>query len=168
MRSRPDNKDADNAPPKDSKINWRRWTQGNATEIPFGRVGRHPQDSIPQGMVYIPPQWSRNAEPAEKYNRSRFLYVDSGFFMDVTEVTFALWKEVRDWGEAHGYRFRHRGNAKGDKFPVAEISWLDCAKWCNARSEMLRLVPCYRNDDGSIYRFGEEMESDRGRDEINA
>jgi formylglycine-generating enzyme required for sulfatase activity len=36
---------------------------------------------------------------------------------------------------------------------VHSVSWYDAVKWCNARSEMETLAPCYR-ESGVVYRAG--------------
>ncbi len=66
------------------------------------------------------------------------------------EVTWGLWKEVRDWAVANskGYDFVDAGNTcpekSGDNFPVVFVSWYDALKWCNARSEKEGLRPVYQ------------------------
>ena len=75
------------------------------------------------------------------------------FWMDRTEVTLAQWRQVYDWAVANGYEFEHDGSGKGENHPVHTVSWHDCAKWCNARSEMEGRVPVY-TVDGAVYRTG--------------
>ena len=67
----------------------------------------------------------------------------SDFWMDSTEVTFDEWKKVRDWAGDFGYVFSSEGSALKPDCPVAEITWYDAARWCNAKSEMSGLRPCY-------------------------
>jgi sulfatase modifying factor 1 len=38
----------------------------------------------------------------------------------------------------------------GDTFPVEKVSWLDAAKFCNAKSEALGLPPSYNLDTGDL------------------
>jgi formylglycine-generating enzyme required for sulfatase activity len=73
----------------------------------------------------------------------------SAFYMAKYEVTKELWNSVRAWGmaERRGYTDLGTGNGsyafKGENHPVHSITWYDMVKWCNARSEMENLTPCY-------------------------
>ena len=78
------------------------------------------------------------------------------FLMDRTEVTWGQWKAVRAWGLAHGYAFENDGAGKGADHPVYGVSWYDCLKWCNARSEMEGLAPAYITN-GKVYRTGRSV-----------
>jgi len=64
---------------------------------------------------------------------------------------------VRTWALEHGYggwlSGLSTGKAKDANHPVHSVSWYDVVKWCNARSEMEGLTPCY-SVDGTIYRAG--------------
>jgi formylglycine-generating enzyme required for sulfatase activity len=83
----------------------------------------------------------------------------AGFFLYRTEVSFGEWKRVKQWGESKGYAFEHVGEALRDDHPVTGVSWYDAVKWCNAKSEMDNLTPCYytsaERDSGAVYRSGE-------------
>ena len=71
------------------------------------------------------------------------------------EVTWAEWKEVRDWAVANGYSdLAGVGEGSGDDHPVRNVDWYDVVKWCNAKSEMEGLTPVY-TVSGTIYRIGE-------------
>jgi formylglycine-generating enzyme required for sulfatase activity len=85
------------------------------------------------------------------------------YYMAKHEVTKALWDEVRTWGASHGYAdlavgsmYRATNYSKGPTHPVYYITWHDMVKWCNARSEMENLTPCYYTDTAqtveSIYK----------------
>src|ERR1039458_8926274 len=67
----------------------------------------------------------------------------SAFQMDRTDVTYALWQQVYTWAIAHGYSFDNVGSGKATNQPVQTVSWYDCVKWCNARSEMDRTDVTY-------------------------
>ena len=79
----------------------------------------------------------------------------SEFYMAKHEVTWKLWKEVRDWARASGkgYTDLPDGAGKADDHPVQTISWWDVVKWCNARSEKDGLTPCY-TVNGQVMRSG--------------
>jgi sulfatase modifying factor 1 len=76
------------------------------------------------------------------------------FYIGRTEVSWLEWKKVRGWAGDHGYDIGAVGSGSGDSHPVQEVSWYDCVKWCNARSEMGELEPVYAVK-GSVYRSGE-------------
>ena len=76
------------------------------------------------------------------------------FYMGRTEVTWLEWKKVRGWASDHGYDIGNVGEGSGNEHPVREVSWYDCVKWCNAKSEMAGLAPVYEVK-GSVYRSGE-------------
>jgi sulfatase modifying factor 1 len=75
-----------------------------------------------------------------------------------TEVTFEDWSRVLQWAKANGYQFDHSGTGKADDHPVADVSWYDAVKWCNAKSEKEGLKPCYFSSAAHggtlIYRKG--------------
>jgi formylglycine-generating enzyme required for sulfatase activity len=77
----------------------------------------------------------------------------STFYMDKTEITKAQWDTVYHWAVAHGYIFSNRGGGKASNHPVQWINWFDCVKWCNARSQMAGMTPCY-TVSGSTYKVG--------------
>lgn len=76
------------------------------------------------------------------------------------EVTWGLWREVRDWAAANGYDIGSRGAGCADDHPVRSVNWYDAVKWCNARTERENaltgstLAPAYRVA-GDVYRTGE-------------
>ena len=70
------------------------------------------------------------------------------------EATFGEWKEVQFWAVVNGYTFDNSGSGATDRHPVANVSWYDVVKWCNAKSEMEGLTPVYSNN-GTTYRQGQ-------------
>ena len=76
------------------------------------------------------------------------------FYIGRTEVTWLEWKKVREWASDHGYDIGNIGLGNGNGHPVHDVSWYDCVKWCNARSEMERLTPVYQVK-GKVYRSAE-------------
>ncbi len=65
------------------------------------------------------------------------------------EISFALWLDVKAWGQRNGYVFAHLGGRGSDptistaRHPVTKINWYDCLAWCNAYSEREGLAPSY-------------------------
>ena len=101
-------------------------------------------DSFLEGMVHIP-GGSNGSVPVEP------------FWMDRTEVTYAHWQRVYNWAVKHGYSFSNPGDGDAQRrpnHPVHSVDWYDCAKWCNARSEIEGLTPLY-TWNGEVYRTGE-------------
>lgn len=95
--------------------------------------------------------------------KAGFLHELSPFLIGKYEVSYWLWVTVMQWATDPGrgdgqYTFIHRGfetpysgiegtvPTDGRAYPVAGVSWIDCAVWCNAYSEMLGLRPCYYRD----------------------
>ena len=83
------------------------------------------------------------------------------FYMDRYEVTMDRWNAVCDWATRHGYTDMRAAVtnlagslplAKGADHPVVRMQWFDAPQWCNARSEMEGLTPCYTNADGTACR----------------
>ncbi len=64
----------------------------------------------------------------------------------------------------NSYSFDHAGSGKAANHLVHTVSWFDCAKWCNARSEMEERTPCCNLGDWSCdfsangYRLPTEAE----------
>jgi len=65
----------------------------------------------------------------------------SAFVMDVNLVTFSLWQTVYQAATTFdGYSFDDAGAGKGTNYPVVDVDWYDCVKWCNARSQLSGLT----------------------------
>jgi formylglycine-generating enzyme required for sulfatase activity len=85
------------------------------------------------------------------------------FYIGKTEVTKALWDEVRSWAVANGYTDLKVGKSKGStavfpNHPVQGLSWFDVVRWCNARSEKEGLTPCYKVN-GNVLKAGVSIPS---------
>lgn len=75
------------------------------------------------------------------------------FRMGKTEVTGALWSEVRTWALANGYTNINAGtNAGSTTLPIASVRWYDVVVWLNAYSEKTGLVPVYRDTNGNVIK----------------
>ena len=78
----------------------------------------------------------------------------SAYYMDATEVTWAMWCDVRNWAANNGYDLSGVGAARGNAHPVYNVNWYDVVKWCNARSQKEGRTPCYTLR-GGVYKTGE-------------
>ena len=84
-------------------------------------------------------------------------YTVGSFYMDRYEVTKAQWDEVANWGASSGYDISAAGGSgKGPDHPVHDVSWYECVKWCNARSEKEKRAPAYYTSAArtTVYRTG--------------
>jgi formylglycine-generating enzyme required for sulfatase activity len=81
----------------------------------------------------------------------------SAFYLDSNSVTYGLWLSVNNWATNHGYNFDDAGMGKAANNPVQTVNWYDTVKWCNARSEMAGLTPCYYTgaSQTTVYRTGD-------------
>lgn len=104
----------------------------------------------PEEVVLIPAGTNSGIDP----EFGDYSLTVGSFYMDQYEVTRELWKKVYKWAIAHGYDFDNSGDGKGGKHPIHTISWYDCVKWCNARSEMDKRTPCY-TAQGALYKSGQ-------------
>ena len=77
------------------------------------------------------------------------------FNIGTTEVTGALWSEVRTWALANGYTNLSAGtNAGSTSLPIASVNWYDVIVWLNAYSERTGLIPVYRDTSGNVLKNG--------------
>lgn len=110
----------------------------------------------PAGMVYIPAggfQMGDNLGGGDGDEIPVHNVSVSAFFMDKFEVSREAWLSVYNWAVSHGYQFESSGFWLGTGHPVI-INWYDAVKWCNARSEMGGLTPCYYTNASqtAVYR----------------
>jgi len=75
------------------------------------------------------------------------------FFLSKTETTWSEWNAVLPYAEAQGYDLKKMPPKALPDHPAQGVSWYDALKWCNAKSEMEGLTPCYTSG-GSVYRTG--------------
>ena len=104
---------------------------------------------LPGGMVFIPAGSFTIGDTLDgESDAIPTNTVDvSAFYMDVNLVDSNLWASVYDWAITNGYSF-NVGAAKAANQPVQSVSWYDCVKWCNARSQQAGLTPVYYTDSG--------------------
>ncbi len=136
------------------------WLEGCKREAPEGRSASSVQRSaarstqhaertvlIPAGRFTMGDEKEIDATPHE--------VSVSSFYMDTHPVTQAEYEAVM--GE-NPSRWKGAGN------PVEQMRWSDAAKYCNARSKLERLQPCYDlntwecNFEASGYRLPTEAE----------
>ncbi|MDA3838366.1 MAG: SUMF1/EgtB/PvdO family nonheme iron enzyme [Candidatus Delongbacteria bacterium] len=60
----------------------------------------------------------------------------SDFYITKTEIAWEEWRTIMD-------NFVGMGEISGDGYPVNNISWYDAIVYCNKRSIMEGLIPCY-------------------------
>jgi formylglycine-generating enzyme required for sulfatase activity len=141
------------------------WSEQMRVQVTADDTGTSP---APDAFAFIPGGTSSGTNPLAAdesydpvaYPQSYSLTV-SPFYMGTCEVTKAKWDEVRAWASSRGYTDLPAGSerdgvdySKGPDHPVHLVSWYDCVKWCNARSEKEERTPCY-TVSGSVYRTGE-------------
>jgi Sulfatase-modifying factor enzyme 1 len=93
------------------------------------------------------PSWLLNTEA-----------VISSFWISKYEVTWAEWKEVRDWAAANGYDLGGVGEGSNSHHPVRAVSWYDAVKWCNAKSVKEGFMPVYYLGE-DVYKSGQDIPS---------
>ncbi len=119
----------------------------------------------PSGMALIPAgsfTMGDVADTNEAGDAAPITVYVSAFYLDQTDVTEAVWQQVYNWAIAHGYSFDDSGSVndgytKGPNYPVVDVDWYDCVKWCNARSEMEGRTPAYYTTAAqtAVYRTGD-------------
>lgn len=107
----------------------------------------------PAGMVVVSAGVNTGTDP--DFGAYSLTNAES-FYMDKYEVTKALWDSVRTWGLTNGYTDLSSGGGKAANHPVQDVSWYDCVKWCNARSEKEWREAAYYTDAvyTSVYKTG--------------
>lgn len=85
--------------------------------------------------------------------------VVENFYIADSEMTYAMWKDVRDWALSHGYSISAgqegtdglSGAQSVSAEPVTNISFRDVVIWCNAASEKEGLSPVYYQNGTSDF-----------------
>ncbi|MBN1489896.1 MAG: SUMF1/EgtB/PvdO family nonheme iron enzyme [Phycisphaerae bacterium] len=113
---------------------------------------------VPPGMVLVPAGEFQMGDALDGLSDApvHAVYVDA-FYMDTTEVTKSYWDEVRTWATANGYSDLVAGAGKAANHPVETVSWYDCVKWCNARSQRDGRTWCYYTNSEltTVYKTGQ-------------
>lgn len=118
--------------------------------------------ALPAGMVFIPAgvftMGATTNMGHEGYaNELPQHQVQVGaFYLDCCEVSKGLWDTVAAWAAEHDYDLApEQAGGRSAVEPAIQVSWYESLKWCNARSEMEGLAPCYRVGD-EVFRSGPE------------
>lgn len=77
----------------------------------------------------------------------------SAFYMARNLVTKTDWDTLRTWAVNNGYSDLATGAGKAGNHPVQTVSWWDCLKYCNARSQQEGLTPVY-TVGGAVMKTG--------------
>lgn len=82
--------------------------------------------------------------------------VPRAFFISRYETTYELWWTVKEFALENGYAFKNPGTEGSGTssaapslrkyMPVTQVSFRDCAAWCNAYSRMRGYGPVYFSD----------------------
>ena len=76
-----------------------------------------------------------------------------------TPVTLSRWLDIQEWAINNGYDLHDAQGVATPGQPACKVSWFDAVKWCNARSEMEGLKPCYivtaGEAAGQVFRKGQ-------------
>ena len=115
---------------------------------------------LPMGMVLVSAGYFAMGDPlGDGTAEERPLHTNyvSAFYMDQYAVTKGLWDDVYQWATNHGYGFEYGALGKATDHPAQDLTWYDCAKWCNARSEKAGKTPAYYTDTAqtTVYRSGQ-------------
>ena len=109
--------------------------------------------TIPAGFFEMGSRYGRDEEkPVHK------VWIDS-FLMDAHEVTQAEYEKL---GKIEA--FPNPSHFQGADLPVEQVTWPQAARFCNARSRLEGLQPCYNEDNGQCdfaangYRLPTEAE----------
>lgn len=124
------------------------WPGNVATGMTFA-VTAYDGSMPPKDMVLISTGTNDVTDP----DFGAYSLIADAYYAGETETTKAQWDDVYDWASSNGYSFAHAGLAKGTDHPVHTVSWFDCVKWCNAKSEKEGRFPCY-TVSGVVYRAG--------------
>ena len=114
---------------------------------------------VSNGMAFIPAgSFTMGSDEYPGYGEqpTHTVYV-SAFYMDKYDVTKALWDDVYNWAITHGYSFDYGAQGKANNHPAQSMTWYDCVKWCNARSEKEGRAPAYYTSAAqtTVYRSGQ-------------
>ena len=155
------------------------WNEQSTSQMRF-RITAYDLAGLPAVFALIPAGAFRMGDSSSpQVGNSDELTVHSvsvsGIYMAKYLLTKAAWDSVKTWGATNGYTDLPGGSSldqammgtttlpavsysKGTDHPVHLINWYAVVKWCNARSQMEGLTPCYYLNSGQttadIYKTG--------------
>ena len=102
--------------------------------------------SAPSGMVYVPAGSNSGTDSSfGSYSVSS----SSNLYVNAAEISKSTWDSAYSWAVGNGYTFNGTHFGKGSSHPITNVDWYDCIVWCNAKSEMEGLTPCYTYQNGN-------------------
>jgi len=102
-------------------------------------------------MVVIPADVSSGTDPD---SGAFSITLTNNLFVGAFEVSKSQWDAVAGWADTNGYGFDNSAELSvASAHPAVAVNWFDCVKWCNARSEMEGLTPCY-TVGGAVFKTG--------------
>jgi formylglycine-generating enzyme required for sulfatase activity len=112
---------------------------------------------IPAGTFQMGDAFNDASQTTQTWELPVHTVFVSAFYIDALEVSKAKWDAVYSWAVSHGYDFDGPGRGKAPNHPVQYVSWYDCVKWCNAKSEMEGRTPAYYTSAAktAVYRSGQ-------------
>jgi hypothetical protein len=132
------------------------WNGQHTAGLKFIVLADDGQNTTPipvAGMVVVPAGTAAGTDPDfGAYS----LAMASSLYVDETETTKMVWDLVYAWAVTNGYEFDNAGAGISNSHPVTTVNWYDCVKWCNARSELEGLEPCYTLG-GATFKSGNQV-----------
>ena len=144
---------SNNRPVPGNKDNEYKLSIGNNVNVLVKFKAKTPATQTDDFVLINIPNEIKGIKPAQNIGmRYKGIFIEgrriklSPYKMAKNEVTYKLWKEVKDWAVENGYKFVNDGQ-KGDNTPaynealhtddepVTLISWRDAIIWCNAYTE---------------------------------
>lgn len=150
-------------------------SSGQPWQRPSAQAGEEIIGPHGGAMVWVPPgsfmmgstqeqidiQWTQHGwdetwkQYAEREQPAHMVQSD-GFWIGKTEVTVGEWRSVM--GNSPG-----SANALGDDYPVVEVSWTDCAGFCERSGLSLPTEAQWeyaaRGAEGRLYPWGDEWDA---------
>ena len=68
--------------------------------------------------------------------------IEQKYQLESVQTTVSEYQSVRTWALANGYSEMNEGVGTGLQ-PITMVTWFDAILYCNAKSEQMRLTPCY-------------------------